>query len=423
MPQNKKFLAQKEIEDRQKKIVIISTITVLVIVIGLVVYGVVDRFVLRARTTVIELESYTINADEFEQQVRWNRRNLILEIDQILNTFQQLGGSPEVFAYFEQQLILSTTQLEQPLLIGQEVIQSMTDDIILLVESEKMGITIDEVLIDREIEEAFGFYADGTPTPLPTQELSGDGSADQADQPTVTPQSESDNQEPDPTATPLLIPTEYTEDLFKDVYKDFLNSIKDDGINEKTIRYLVKMSVIREEVLDAVTANVEQTQEQVWVRHILVDDEETALEITGKLAKGEDFADLAAEYSTDESNKDSGGDLGWFAKGRMVPAFEEAAFGLNVGEISDPIQTDFGWHILESLGKDDLQLDPAAYDQLKNEVFTNWLNEKRIEYQPEVNLDWVKYVPTEPTLPAEYITYIQSLTAQKPQLPPEVPEE
>jgi len=134
MPQNKKFLAQKEIEDRQKKIVIISTITVLVIVIGLVVYGVVDRFVLRARTTVIELESYTINADEFEQQVRWNRRNLILEIDQILNTFQQLGGSPEVFAYFEQQLILSTTQLEQPLLIGQEVIQSMTDDIILLVE-------------------------------------------------------------------------------------------------------------------------------------------------------------------------------------------------------------------------------------------------------------------------------------------------
>jgi parvulin-like peptidyl-prolyl isomerase len=423
MPQNKKFLAQKEIEDRQKKIVIISTIAVLVIVIGLVVYGVVDRYVFRARTTVIELESYTINADEFEQQVRWSRRNLILEIDQILNTFQQLGGSPEVFAYFEQQLILSTTQLEQPLLIGQEVLQSMTDDIILLVEAEKMGIKVDEVLIDREIEEAFGFYADGTPTPLPTQELSGDGSDDQADQPTVTPRSESDDQEPDPTATPLLIPTEYTEDLFKDVYQDFLNSIKDDGINEKTIRYLVKMSVIREEVLDAVTANVERTQEQIWVRHILVDDEETALDIAGKLAEGEDFADLAAEYSTDESNKDSGGDLGWFAKGRMVPAFEEAAFGLNVGEISDPVQTDFGWHILESLGKDDLLLDPASYDQLKNEVFTDWLNEKRIEYQPKVNQDWVKYVPTEPTLPAEYITYIQSLTAQKPQLPPEVPEE
>jgi len=423
MPQNKKFLAQKEIEDRQKKIVIISTLAVLVIVIGLVIYGVVDRYVFRARTTVIELESYTINADEFEQQVRWSRRNLILEIDQILNTFQQLGGSPEVFAYFEQQLILSTTQLQQPLLIGQEVLQSMTDDIILLVVAEKMGVTIDEALIDLEIEEAFGFYADGTPTPLPTQELAGDGSDDQADQPTVTPQSESDDQEPDPTATPLLIPTEYTKDLFLDVYQDFLNSIKDDGINEKTIRYLVKMSVIRQEVLDSVTANVERTQEQVWVRHILVEDEKTALEITGKLAEGEDFASLAAEYSTDESNKDSGGDLGWFARGRMVPAFDEAAFGLNVGEISDPVQTDFGWHILESLGKDDLLLDAASYDQLKNEVFTNWLNEKRTEYLPEVNQDWVKYVPTEPTLPAEYVTYIQSLTAQKPELPSEVPQE
>ncbi len=423
MPQNKKFLAQKEIENRQKMIVIISTIAVLVIVIGLVVYGVVDRYIFRPRTTVIELGSYSINANEFEQQVRWSRRNLILEIDQILNTFQQLGGSPDVFAYFEQQLILSTTQLQQPLLVGQEVIQSMTDDIILLVEAEKMGIIVDEALIDREIEEAFGFYTDGTPTPLPTQELADDGSDDQADQPTVTPQSESDDQEPDPTATPLLIPTEYTEDLFKDNYQEFLTSINDDGINENTIRYLVKISVIRQEVRDVVTADVERTQEQVWVRHILVEDEETALAITGKLANGEDFAALAAEYSTDESNKDSGGDLGWFARGRMVPAFDEAAFALNLGEISDPVQTDFGWHILESLGKDDLVLDPASYDQLKNEVFTDWLDEKRTEYQPEVSLDWVKYVPTEPSLPAEYNTYIQSLTAQQPQLPPEVPQE
>ena len=422
MPQNKKFLAQKEIEERQKRIVIISTIAVLVIVIGLVIYGVVDRYVFRARATIIELESYSVNAEEFEQQVRWSRRNLIAEIDQILMTYQQLGETPEIFAYFEQQLTLSTTKLQQPLLIGQEVLQTMTDDLILFVEADKMEVIVDEALIDREIQEAFGFYIDGTPTPLPTQDLPDDSSDDQADQPTSTPQSGSDDQQPDPTATPMLIPTEYTEDLFKDNYQEFLSSIRIDGITEKAIRYIVKISVIRQELRDLINADTEETQEQVWVRHILVEDEATALEITERLANGEDFAVLAAEYSLDEINKDNAGDLGWFARDRMVPAFEEAAFALSVGDISDPVQTDFGWHVLELLGKEDKQLDPASYNQLKNEVFADWLDTKRSEYQPEVNQDWTKYIPTEPVLPAEYITYIQSLTIQQPQLPPEVPQ-
>jgi peptidyl-prolyl cis-trans isomerase D len=422
MPQNKKFLAQKQREDRQKKIVISTTIAILVIVIGLVIYGVIDRYVLQARTPVIEIESYTVTADQFEQQARWKRRNLIMEIDQILMTFQQLGGTPEIFSYFEQQLMQSMTKLSQPLLVGQEVLQEMTDNIIMLVEAEKMGIVVDKTLIDRDIQEAFGYYADGTPTPLPTQELP-DNLGEEETLPTITPQTTSDDQEPDPTATPLLVPTEYTEELFQNNYQEFLTSIKDSGINENTIRDIVKFSVIRQEVFAVVTADVEQTQEQVWIRHILVEDQETALEVAGKLAEGADFTELAAQYSLDESNKDSGGDLGWFARGRMVAPFEEAAFALEVGQISDPVQTDFGWHILESLGKEDQPLDPTSYDQLKNQMFTDWLIEKRNEYQPVVNQDWVRYIPNEPSLPPEYLSYIQSLSVQQPQLPPEVPQE
>ena len=347
-PQNKKFLAHKDKEDRQKRIIIIATISVLVIVFALVAYGVFDRYVLTPKTTVIELENHTIKADEFEQQVRWIRRNLIVDIDQILTTFQQLGGTPEVFSYFEQQLMTSVNQLQQPLLVGQEVIRNLTSEIVLRVEAEKMGIVVDENWVDREIEEAFGYYANGTPTPVVTDSV--------ADLPTSTP-AEDDQGEPDPTATPLLQPTEYTEDLFSINYNTFLDDIKNQGISENTIRNIVKMSVIRQEVMDIVTADVDQTQEQVWIRHILVTDEDTAKEVVKKLADGEDFALLASEYSLDDVNKESGGDLGWFASGMMVQAFDEAAFALEVGEISDPIQTDFGWHILESLGKDDLLLN------------------------------------------------------------------
>jgi parvulin-like peptidyl-prolyl isomerase len=422
MPQNKKFIAQKEKEERQKKIIIYSTIAVLVIVIGLVVYGVIDRYVLKARTDVIELESQSITVSEFDQYVRWTRRNIIIEIDQILATFQQLGSSPEMFAYFEQQLIASTTQLQDPILVGQEVIRILSDEIIMRVEAEKLGIDVDDEMIDQELQEAFGYFENGTPTPLPTAEVPDSMATQQAEQNTDT-VDEADDQEPDPTATPILVPTEYTEEMFNDNYQQFLLSLNDAGVVEATIRDIVKMSLIRQEITNLVTADLDQTQEQVWIRHILVEAEETALEVLEELENGTDFVDLAAEYSIDESNKNNGGDLGWFGRGRMVPAFEEAAFGLEMGEISPPVQTDFGWHILESLGKEDRLLDPATFDQLKTETFNDWLNEKRTEHQPTIYPEWGKYVPSEPNLPAEYLSYIQQLTSSEPQLPIVTPEE
>jgi len=409
-PHNKKFLAQKEKEDRQKRIIIIATISVLVIVFALVAYGVIDRFVLTPNVAVIELEDQTISADQFEQQVKWRRRNLIMDVDQMLMTFQQLGGTQEVFGYFEQQLMLAVNSLQQPLLVGQDVLQSLTEDIILLVEAEKMGVIVDDVRIDNEIQEAFGYFVGGTATPAATLA------------PSSTPAT-SDNQdgEPDPTATPLLQPTEYTEELFNNNYQEFLLSVKDAGISEETIRDIIKISVIREEIIEIVSADIAQETEHVWIRHILVADEDTANEVIEKLADGEDFVDLAAEYSLDTSNKDNGGDLDWFSRGAMVQPFEEAAFALEVGEISDPVQTDFGWHIMESLGKDDLLLDPSAYQQLRNQAYVDWMSEKKTIYQPIINEDWSKYVPSEPAIPPDYLAYIQSISLEQPQLPPDVP--
>ncbi len=409
-PQNKKFIAQKQREDRQKRIIIIATISVLVIVLGLVAYGVIDRFVLTPKITIVELEGEKITADQFEEQIRWRRRNMIMDIDQMLMTFQQLGGTPEVFGYFEQQLLVAVTSLQQPLMIGQEVLNAITQDIILVVEAEKMGINIDDARIDQDIQEAFGYYAGGTPTPAVTLA------------PTNTPETTDDQDgEPDPTATPLLKPTEYTEELFENNFEQFLLSVNDVGITEQTIRDIIKISIIRNEVIEIVSADISQEAEHVWIRHILVADEETANEVLEKLENGEDFVDLAAEYSLDTTNKDNGGDLDWFSRGAMVEPFEEAAFTLDVGEISDPVQTDFGWHILESLGKDDLLLDPSAYQQLRNQAYTDWITEKETEYQPIINEDWSKYVPSEPALPQDYLAYIQSISLEQPALPPDVP--
>jgi parvulin-like peptidyl-prolyl isomerase len=70
-------------------------------------------------------------------------------------------------------------------------------------------------------------------------------------------------------------------------------------------------------------------------------------DIKKKLENGEDFAELAKKYSDDPGSKNKGGDLGFFTKGRMVPEFESAAFSLKPGELSDPVKTDFGYHLIE----------------------------------------------------------------------------
>ncbi len=435
MPQKNKFVAQKEKEDRQKRTIIISTIVILVAVFSLVAYGVLDKYVLKPKTPIVQLDSRNVNVVEFEQRVRYQRFQIINQTYQLIEFVQSLGGTPDIFAYFEQQIILATTQLSQPLLIGQEVIQTISDDLIILAEAEKMGIEVDEAQIDQEIRSVFGYFPEGTPTPIPINEQlptstmtslqmtlvpptdspEEDQEENQSTLPTNTPQiEEAPEGEPDPTATPLLIPTEYTLDLYEVNYQNYMDVLTNEEIKEQTFRDMVKMYLVRKELLNVLSADITQTQEQIWVRHILVEDELTALEVTDKLSDGQDFVVLAAEYSSDETNKDNGGDLGWFALGMMVQPFEEAAFALEVGEISDPVQTDFGWHILQALGKEQMPIDEAALENLRNQAFSEWLIEKRLEYELEINEDWNSFVPSEPVLPQEVIDYIQFQTSQQP---------
>lgn len=113
---------------------------------------------------------------------------------------------------------------------------------------------------------------------------------------------------------------------------------------------------------DTEAAKVTQT-ERVRAHHILVATEKEATDIIAKLKAGAKFEDLAKQYSLDGS-KDYGGDLGYFSAPEMVPEFSKAAFALRVGEISAPIKSDFGWHVIRL---DDRKMGTAPpFDQVKD---------------------------------------------------------
>ena len=107
-------------------------------------------------------------------------------------------------------------------------------------------------------------------------------------------------------------------------------------------------------------------KEQVRARHILVETEEQAKEVLAKLEQGESFEALAEQYSTDEGTKSNGGDLGYFERGVMVAEFEEAAFSLKPGETSQPVKTQYGYHIIKV--EDHKEAKPAVYEEKKEEI-------------------------------------------------------
>lgn len=120
--------------------------------------------------------------------------------------------------------------------------------------------------------------------------------------------------------------------------------------------------------------------EQVEASHILVEDEKTAKKVAKELAAGGDFAKLAAEYSTDTETADNGGSLGYFGKGDMVGEFEDVAFDLDINKVSDPVKTEYGYHIIKVTGKKEAK--KANLEDSKEVIKETLLSERLQEEYP-----------------------------------------
>jgi peptidyl-prolyl cis-trans isomerase C len=168
-----------------------------------------------------------------------------------------------------------------------------------------------------------------------------------------------------------------------DEYKRRLALYQAKALRDAYFFQKIRPQVTDEEIkaaYDSESAKVAQT-ERVRARHILLGSEKEATDILARLKAGEKFEDLAKKYSLDGS-KDYGGDLGYFTAPEMVAEFSKAAFSLKVGEISQPVKTDFGWHVIKIEDRKTGAAQP--FDQVKSAIRNVLLRKKVQETMDEL---------------------------------------
>src|SRR5258706_2347946 len=430
-----KHIARLERERQQTRLILYAFIGILASVLLLVGYGFLDINYLQLKKPVAKIGDTQIVEQDFEARVRLQRQQLLSNYN-MYSQYQQMFGMDTTKQLQQIQYYLDNSEV-----LGQSVLDQMVNEELIRKEAEKRGITVSPEELDRSIHEQFQFFPNGTytPTVTPTEVVPLTPPADAFKIVTITPTADPTSEsvatptstltpewtttgtpastatlEPTATPTATLAPTEtptsgptptdlptatpYTLEGFQGRYKDALVNFAKLGFTEESYRRFIETQILQDKLKKVIIADVKDTEEQVWARHILVSDAAQAASIIERLKAGEDFATLAAQLSQDTGSATKGGDLGWFGKGAMVAEFETAAFALkNPGDFTmEPVQSQFGYHIIQLIAKQDRPLDAKQYEQAKTTAFTDWLTKVHDDYKIETFDFWKARVPTEP---------------------------
>ncbi len=414
----KKHIARLEREQRQIRLIRGIAIGGLILVVGLLVFGYLQMNVLSKQQTVAEVNGDKITSGQFQERVRLERVSLYNQLNQY-QYFQQAFGMDTT-----QQTQAIQLQLDSTETMGDSVLNSMIDEVLLRQQARERGITVSAEEVDKFIQEAYGFYKDGTPVPTitPTAYAYPTLSSDQLKiyPPTLTPTiapttTPEPTFTPDPSVTatatapvistptavpelPTASPTPFTIEGFQGEFKKTLGEFKNYGISEQTLRSVYEVQVLRTKMMEDQEVDLQASKSQVLARHILVDTEAEALAVEELLKQGVDFAEVARKYSKDTGSGQNGGELGWAPASNYVPEFADAVSTLPIGQISELVKTQFGYHIIQVIAREDLPLPADQLEQKKQTAFDEWLQSIHNSADITINDIWKTRVPTEPVL-------------------------
>ena len=335
-----------------------------------------------ADDSVASVNGTPITAESFKEMAAFMRFQYINNYYQYLQMYMMYGVPyDEMNEYYTQMMGEEGAEL-----IADTVLDQLAYNEILNQKAEAEGLSFtDEEIYDRMIE-LFGYEA---PTEDDNLVLGMEGNV-------VDPFA---MEEKDPYAD------------FKEYLENYTTTYYEGMVSPTFFKEYTRYVLIEDKLFDKELEGKVFEEEMVSARHILVETAEEAQEIIDQLNDGADWAELAAEHSLDSSNKDNSGDLGWFGRGVMVEPFETAAFALEPGTISaEPVQTDFGYHIIASDGKEMRPMEGTALETAQNEVYSEWYDSLLAEFEVVKEGNWADYY----TLYPEFVAYEEPAVEEEP---------
>lgn len=403
--------AEREAQLQRRLILGISIMAVAIIAILLIAL-VLDGFI-RPNQVVATVEGENITVAQFQQRVRFERVMRIQQLTSIVTSYQNAGldvnqlVSQEPFSTW-------LSDLRIPDQLGLTVVNNLVQDKLIEQAARELNVTVTQEDIDKAIQDYFGFdpaaieAAGFTPTPSPTPTITPTPfvSPTPSPTPTITPTPEI---EPTATSTPFptvppaptLTGTEQAErfNTNRDSFYELLR--RDAGMSRDDVLAYFHQIALRNKLRDAVTADITTTGLFVNTRHILVATEGAAQDIIEALRAGESFAQLARSLSTDTGSGASGGELGWSPVTDYVKPFADAVRDAEIGAIIGPVQTEFGYHVIQVRAREERELTEAQVNDARERAFQEWLTQRETDKKDQTQIFpvWSSFVPDDPPSP------------------------
>jgi parvulin-like peptidyl-prolyl isomerase len=419
---------QRETQQQRRALIVVGSVlaVALVVFVGGILY---DTFWLPSRP-VAQVGNTTLTRDDYWEE---RRSSIAQQIVQNFRFLRLFGSDQQFSAQFAGQSPTLNQEVDQlpSLPINEQVVTAWQDRQLLEIGADILGIEVSSTEVEQELVQDLGgtFAPPALDTPAPitgTDTLTGTDTVTGTDTltgtDTVTGTDAAPPAPPTPTTVPTVAPAEATERtaaVIDAIYSQYTGELELAAVEpaltradfraalEQGYRNQLLRSKIQEQLLPEGEFTPDSQPEQVAARQIFLrvelpeDASDEAIEaayaerldeaqnLAEQLRGGADFAELAAEFSDDPGSRDQGGDVGRFGPEGQAnsgatypPAFVEAAYNLAEGEISEPIRTEFGWHIIEVTERviptDDEQLGAA-----RSEALEEYLNELREDHTVE----------------------------------------
>lgn len=414
-----------------QRLIVLALLGAGIIIAVLLLIAFVSDGIIRPNQTVATINDQTVSVGEYQKRVRIERGIHIMLINDILNDLTEGSGiSVEEAGNFilQQEPYLSWwNELNTPDVLGLRVLDDIIDDRLIASAAAEMGVSVSDADVDAYINKLIGYDpaavaligTEPTSTPEPTVTPTPFVSPTPTTEPTATVEPtatatvEGATAVPEATATSTPAPTEApatpsVEEVTRSYERQkssFVSEIANmAGASESEVRDVLKARALRSAIAAKLAAEGDDSEETdnttlyADVRHILVTDENVAFDIVEALNAGESFADLARSASTDTGSGANGGDLGWAPVSNYVEPFANAVRDAEIGAIVGPVESDFGYHVLQVRAKEFREASQTQIDRANDLIFSAWLDGVRdaAEGTYSTTSAWASNIPSSP---------------------------